>query len=520
MRTRELSEGVSNVLGPALENTQVWDGVQRALRDIGQLSSDLPIPNFVNSASGVVEALTNTGASLKQFYTNGDDLKPLMDAVVATGKTKLSDAVTSFASWATNQAELDAADAAAKIWDRVGGYFNSAASNASDVVLDTIEEAGGVKECDGEIAREKLNILRLYLAALSPGSAIVPDDNLAVTPGALWDASRSDGAGYFCDPELTIGSTPQNTGSVAVTNGNYIITNPGTLTAPTTLGAGISNGSITVQRLGTSTMAKTTSYDWFIDMDMELTFQATAGTLGTQLGASGSMEIWWYSGDAAVGLTAQQRIIVTYDPAGTVIKVNIPAYRNYLADPAVFDFAIGVSCGTGTAATMTMTLKSVGYNLYAQIKSTIVPRTDVTYDLATGSGNITNTEQWLAFIGKLTDWTKGRDPNLSVDGLWLKRTDVYTHVFRSFIAYLENFTCAKIKYERAYNLGGCGITSFETVADIGSWIYASGPLGGKAQDNISRFLNFLWNDLNSLENAMDFSALVNSEFAKDNGFCS
>jgi hypothetical protein len=252
-------------------------------------------------------------------------------------------------------------------------------------------------------------------------------------------------------------------------------------------------------------------------------FDAGASTLGTQLGGgSGIHTLAVYFFEAAVGGTFSGGYIcqVQYDGDENVLVVDLGSFLAFPDTTMERDIAFSFAGPNGSGATgaLSLSVEFSGFSLVAETKGGLVPRSEVTYRQDGVDKEVTDGMEWLDVLGKLDRFGAGAEP-LSLNTLWQRRTETYNAVFRSFIAFLENNSMAGIKYTRPYNKGGAGLTSIEQLGDIVSWIYDNGPFANFDRKRIERVLNWLWMDLQNLIAAVDVSALVNSEFANDNGYC-
>jgi uncharacterized protein YoxC len=518
-RVKDIGNSVSNAVGPAANVAAEYAPIRNALADFSRLVPSMQIPSLGSSPNSVEDTVKNVATSLETYYNNVQDMKPLVNAFFATGEKVAANAVTKFKEYATTLQEIQEADNAETLFNKIGPIFSGSMSRAIEDVSNATEKAGGVQECDGQIARAKLRLLELYMAALSPGSTIVPDNKFAVQNGLPWLISRTKSVNVFYSPNLTAGNpftvVPTRSG------GNLVFSNPTfSTTDPSTKHMSL------IACIQQSTMPpKPDGYSWAFDIDCTLTLDAGASDLATQLGGGAGTNygnIAFFTSPTGSGTwQLQQTCTVEYTGADTVVKIDVGA-QVPVSGEMRYDLAVRFYGATpGPTTTLTATLDVGGFNLVGTTIGGLVDRSQITY-MPNGNNAevpIINDLEWLDLMGTLADPNPFLDPNLSVGAIWDQRVSGYNEIFRMFIAYLENHTCASLKYKLPASEKGGGMATIETLAEVTNWLRASGPFGGMDRKRIQRILNWLWGDLQNLINSVDLSPEINAEFSNDNGYC-
>jgi hypothetical protein len=515
----EVAEAVGKKGGISTDISTLIGSAKSMMEDIGPIIGKAVPQLSSTTINGVVDFIENGSTFIKNMYDSADfDFKPIADAVLATGIKESTKAVSQWVSTAVGATEITAADNAQKLLTKLSTFYPAGVTEAIDSVDSSIYQAGGAATCDGQIARQKIDAVLKEVASLSPSSQVVYEASFNPIPGEV-HLSREDGVSVSAD--FPIGSAANGFGVGGSRLQDSIAYATPFKTPNYTVHTNAANRIATFRMTsgGALGLPKMTSFNYEVGLDLGLHMDfggVTAATDAQNLGSSGLCNYAIFAGPVGA-----QVLITTgtfaYDGTNATLRfldVDIGCWIPASASPIAFDIQIQGDTSSVVAMTGSITIEYLyGYHIYGKTKSTLVPRSDVTYELAGFTGSKTlGDENFLEFMGKL-QLPDGNDP-MTVNALWLSRISKATLV-REVCGWLDTETYANKKYVSAGFAGG-----ISDVARVDEWLDGvNGPFAGMSSKVIKQALVWFWQDLNVLANNLDVSASMNVNFAIDNGFC-
>jgi hypothetical protein len=476
------------------------------------------VPNLDQiSVNGVKKYLREGGNFITAMLESPDfDLKPLTQAVLASGKKNVGKAVVSWLSTATGATEIEAATQASDLYNKLKVRAPEGITEAEDVIEDAQFTAGGAASCDGRVARLKMAAAVSEIASSSPSSQVVYEANFNPIPGEI-HLSKEDGLAV--SGSFILGAAANGFGVNGARGGGNVVQYTAPVRVPnyqTHKAAGNKLGSIRTAYNGVRGLPKQTSFTYKIALDCALHFDFgagnTAGDAGN-FGASGDTNYAIFAGPSGAQVLIATGSIY-YDTATRFVDVDIGLEVDGSANPIFFDFQFEGAPGTAGAFTGTLDIEALyGDHAYGVTKGGYVPKSDVTYEIVGTTGVLAlGDETYLDFFGKLKP-LDGNDP-MTVNALWRNRISKAALV-REVCGWLDTETWVNQKYISAGYAGG-----ISDVARIDEWLDGiNGPFAGKSQNSIKTALSWLLQDLESFSLGLNTSATLNVDFAVDNGFC-
>jgi hypothetical protein len=510
----EITEAVGKRGGIDTDINTLVNAAGKMMGDIAPIIGKTVPKLDSTNINGVVNYITKGASFMKDMYESADfDLKPITNAILATGLKSSSKAVDKWVETAVGVTEIEAATTAKTLLTALTSYSVSGITEAMDDVDNAILKAGGAASCDSQIARRKIDAVLLEVSGLSPASQVIYESSFNALPSEV-HLSREDSV------------TVSGSFNLAATNGfgviggrlqdsiNYALP----LKRPNYLTQAAANNRIATVRMmsaGVAGLPKMTSFNYEVALDMAVHFDFAGSLAGdaVNLGMSGVCNYAIFAGPTG-GMTRITSGTFAYDPTERYVDVDLGAWVPASASPILIDFQVQGDSSSVLPMTGAVTVEYIyGYHVYGKTKGSSVPRSDVTYELAgfTGSQSL-NAQTFLEFIGKLIP-PDGNDP-MTVYALWLNRMSKVALV-REVCGWLDTETYANKKYVTAGFAGG-----ISDVARIDEWLDGvGGPFAGMSLSQIKQALIWFWQDLNTLSDSLDVSSDLNVNFAIDNGFC-